>query len=1096
MPYRELNVHCLKRVIQLVIIAFLIYPVQLRSQAKSLDTILKEIQANTDSIVLDSLSIIPYTFVLQIDGLDLDSSDFYFNAASAVLIIKNPQLLGKTLTTSYRTFPFNLSEPMQNKSTDIIMPAQEAVINPFIYKVENSDNQLSLGSLDKSGSISRGVNFGNSQNLGVNSNLNLQLAGKITDDIYILAAITDENIPIQPDGNTQQLQDFDQVYIQVYNKNNKLIAGDFTLEPPNAYFMRYLKRGQGGSFETHQKLKNKANLRLQGSGAISRGKFARNVFQGIEGNQGPYRLRGAENEPFIIILSGTEKVFVDGRQLVRGQENDYIINYNTAEVSFTAKEMITKDKRIVVEFQYADQNYARSLFNLETNYSSEKLKLNFNFFSEQDAKNQPLQQDLTDAQKDILRNAGNNLSNAFVNSIDSSGFNESQVRYLLTDTLTTFGFFDSVLVFSNNPEEAVFSARFSDVGQGNGFYALAGGNANGRVFEWVGIDPNTGAPAGRFEPVVILISPKQQQMMTFGGAYDVSRNTKATFELALTNNNRNTFSNLDNENNIGFAYNFGINQNIPLSKDSSNEWKLNISANAEKWDKNFREIERIRQQEFFRSWNLRGVELIRDQDLYNLAVNLMKGNEFALGYTGSSFDVGQQYQGLNQGVKWAIDKNGTRGSGLWEFLESDGNIGKTAFQRRKSIIKQRIWNLDIGYRDDFENNRFFDAFTDTLATNSYRFYEFELFVESPDTLKKGYRLSYIRRTDDYALNNDFINTTLGESYAFDFRLEENPNSKLKGRVVYRILDIKENDLALGQEPENSILGRLEYNLRLWKGAVTSSSFYEISSGLEQRQNFVFIEVAPGQGVYTWIDFNNNGVKELDEFEVAQFQDKANYIKVFTPSDEYERTFSNQFNQNVNINPGSIWRNEVGLKKFIAKFSNQTAFRISRKTNNEDGLNGFNPFAFNMADSVLLSQNGSFRNTFYFNRIHPVFGADVNYQRLESKNLLVGGFQTRTEEFLALGVRWNIHKNWIFNGEFKQGVRGTTSDVFINRNFMLDYNEATPKITFQPGTKFRVSTFFTYSEKLNNEDFGGEKGIVRRSGIESKYNEVGKRRFDW
>src|SRR5690606_1341309 len=364
----------------------------------------------------------------------------------------------------------------------------------------------------------------------VNSGLNLSLSGKLTDNISILASVTDNNIPIQPEGNTAQLQDFDQLYIQLCDYRNRLTVGDLQLQKPSGYFMNYFKRAQGGSFETRQKLNqdreesDENNLMYaQVSAAISKGKWSRQQILGSEGNQGPYRLRGAEGEEFIIVLAGTERVYIDGRLLKRGQENDYIIDYNAAEIVFTPNQLITKDRRIIIEFQYSERNYSRTMLQLATGLNSEKFDLHLNVYSEQDSKNQPLQQDLSQADKNFLSTIGNNINDAVVPAIDSVEHSNQQILYLMTDSLG----YDRVFVHSNNPDSAFYQLSFSNVGEGNGNYVQAGFGASGRIFRWVAPDPIAGQLIlnGRFEPVILLVTPKKQQMVSAGGRWKISEET-------------------------------------------------------------------------------------------------------------------------------------------------------------------------------------------------------------------------------------------------------------------------------------------------------------------------------------------------------------------------------------------------------------------------------------------------------------------------------------------------------------------------------------------------------------------------------------------
>ena len=150
----------------------------------------------------------------------------------------------------------------------------------------------------------------------------------------------------------------------------------------------------------------------------------------------------------MVILAGSEKVFVDGQLMKRGFNYDYVVDYNLAEIEFTNRVLITKFTRIRVDFEFSDQNYSKSILAASHQQQWKKTKVFVNAYSEKDNKNRPLTYNLSNSDKEALSRIGDNLEQAVVSSIDSIGYSENRVLYKSVDTVDAsrksspgFGFF-------------------------------------------------------------------------------------------------------------------------------------------------------------------------------------------------------------------------------------------------------------------------------------------------------------------------------------------------------------------------------------------------------------------------------------------------------------------------------------------------------------------------------------------------------------------------------------------------------------------------------------------------------------------------------
>ena len=543
-----------------LVFVFSFFITSLKAQTPLSNERIFTLKATSDTLAKDSFSIIPNS-VQIIDSQTNKTLDSTFYAVKNNLIIKRQKLsiIHYPLSIKYRVLPFDLGRKyvrIDSAKLDPLAPT-DFVVN---YADPSVSGSIFEKGLDYNGNYTQGFSIGNSQNLVVSQNFNLNLAGKLG-DLDILASMTDNNLPIQAEGNTLELRQFDKIFIQLKKKKNTLIAGDFELAKPDSYFTNYYKKLQGltvsnatdFSIRKTTSTRQTATLTTRASAAIARGKFARIVLPVGEGNQGPYRLSPPEGVgAFFIVLAATEKVFFDGKLLTRGDENDYVIDYNTGTIQFTPKRLVTKDSRLIVEFEYADQSYLRSTLALSNEFKINKLKINFSLYQEQDSKNSSGTQALDSLDKKLLVAAGNIAPTPLSIRPTSDGFRSDRIQYKLVDTTVRGVRFRDVLVFSNNPDSAKFTAAFSPVGEGRGNYIQEVSAANGRVYRWIAPD-SSGILRGSFEPIRTLVPPNQQKLATLGVEYQLFKNTKLFTEVALSSNDANRFSSIGDSVNRGFA---------------------------------------------------------------------------------------------------------------------------------------------------------------------------------------------------------------------------------------------------------------------------------------------------------------------------------------------------------------------------------------------------------------------------------------------------------------------------------------------------------------------------------------------------------------
>ncbi len=1050
---------------------------------------IRKVAVSPYPIKLDGLTIIPAS--LRVSGCE-DSLSYRIDLSTSTLYWLDTSTLCDSVTITYRTLSTNLGERYSIRSLEAydstpIFRDQSIFKNP---QLDSREELFGVSGLQKNGNIARGISFGNTQDVFVNSVLNLQLEGKISEELTLTAAISDQNIPFQPEGNTQQLQEFDRVYIQLDHEQGRLTAGDLILKNPDSHFIRYFKNVQGGQATVRYKLSENSKAETTAGVAVAKGKFASQLVPVLEGVIGPYRLKGPNNERFIIVIANSEKVFLDGRQLTRGFDYDYVIDYNQGEITFTNRIVITQFTRIRVDFEFSERNYSRSITQAAHVQDIGKLRLKMNWYREADNPRNPLVAELSNEDKQILADAGDNPLLALGSGVDSVGFIERQILYRRVDTVVNSVAYPAY-VYSTDPSVAVFRLTFAEVGIGLGNYIFTNNTANGRIFTWVA--PLGGVPQGNFEPIRQLPTPKELGMATFGLEYATDKGHVWYTEMAASVNDLNRFSSLDGGDDRGAAFKLGYRSTQPFAIGKG--YKMGGSVDYEFNQSSFTFIDRLRTIEFDRDWSAdpQSASYLAAENLLHSSLLLDKDINNQLRYEGIYRKRGEEVNGTQQKLTL------TKKLGLFQSTTDAFYLSNSQLNRNSEWIRLsqdvHIPNKYIvpGYQYSLDQNEVKASQTDSIIFTAMHFEEHRFYLRSSDSSKLSWLADYAIRYDNAPSEGRMIRANRAETANLRFRSIQAKSQELTTTFTYRKLETALPGIET--PPEENLTGRLDWNASMLKNIIRSEMTYAIGTGRELRREYIYLQVPIGEGTHFWRDINGDNNQDLDEFFPAVTTDQREFIRLFVPTDEYIKAYTNSMAYRLNVNMPSKWRTKGWTMKQLSRLSSVASITLDNRVTLEDLMPRLNPLSsINVRNLDLISTAQNGRATIFYNRSNPSYGADIGWSRASVKSLITGGFETRSTEDVRLGFRKNIASQWNTQTILLQQTRYAESDVLLARNFEIESREASEELAFQPTNSLRVSGNYAFTSRKNVKSASDQfaSALIQKIGMEARVNQVLKR----
>ncbi|MCE5249859.1 hypothetical protein LLG96_06525 [bacterium] len=762
---------------------------------------------------------------LQIASWDTAAGTITFNAILAA---------GDSAVVLYAVPPTWLRQTYTRESTMTIPRSPENQSSSSAY---TKPTPKAFPGLNFGGSKTFEVSTGSDRAVALNQSLRLNISGNITDDITLNAAISDQNMPITPEGDTRELNELDRVLIELKGRHFRADMGDTDLQRNAGRWQSYTRRLSGAYLNVHN-----GGVSAFGSGAVSEGRYMSTAISPVEGNQGPYRLIGGDGNSHIAIIPGTERVWINGEQLTRGYNYDYTIDYSTGEITFSERRIIGSDMRIVCDYEYTSETYRRTFFSggADSELMKGRLKIAVTAAREADDSGRPVYGDLDDASKKILAAAGDSLAAV------------PGIRHADGDSTGTYDSVEGHLVF-NPLGKGAYNATFSWVGENSGSYRYRGGG----IYEFVPPEERGPGSGASYEPITVISGPAEHSLAGVTVSFDPVSAVHFETELAGSSLDNNTLSSIDDSDNNGGAYRLSaklspeIRARLPL--------RLDIAGTTRSQERTFTPLDRDRTAEENRRWGMPLITGAAKETVteFSGGMSVSKGKLSGTGIllSGGKADFGDSTASSRFGGESSVAIEG-RGKAR---LAADHIVREHFTGLPDETIDRYYGETDAAVSGFSPSAQYEGERTEGRGDYSHGTAYDDIRLKLGNPVLYGVRSTaeWLYRTER-TRHTSWSDSSTVRGGSFEISAGNEVSSSLRARYARR----ERTDSAQRSASDQALL---EGYLRPTGGKTFFEYSYRAGRSREASRRKNFIYTGGGRGSYRWEDDNGDGVRDPEEF---------------------------------------------------------------------------------------------------------------------------------------------------------------------------------------------------------------------------------------